>query len=281
MRACSETWLASHPAVGATPPLVSVRRIKAASIAACVSLQGRRAIFALSQAAEVPGGEPSSSDVYPTRMGVSLNCPCSNREMLSLGMRSPSTIARECSASACRKSLSLYENLPRAAFSVAAGILIGMGAFAVSADQTEIAPPQGSALLLEAVADGVQIYSCEAKGNLFEWAFKAPEANLFDKQGRQIGTHFAGPTWKMADGSAIAGEVIAKADAPEKGAVQWLLLRAKSHQGQGILADAAFIRRTDTKGGVAPTAGCDANHVSEQVRMRYSAIYQFFSAAKG
>jgi hypothetical protein len=167
------------------------------------------------------------------------------------------------------------------AFAITAGILIGMSAFSVSADQTRVAPPQGSAPLLEVAADGVQIYTCEAKGNFFQWSFTAPEANLFDKQGRQIGSHFAGPTWKMADGSAIVGEVIAKADAPEKGAIQWLLLRAKAHEGQGILGEAAFIRRTDTKGGVAPTVGCDAGHVSEQVRMRYSAIYQFFSAAKG
>ena len=158
---------------------------------------------------------------------------------------------------------------------------MGMSAFAVNADQTGVAPPQGSTLLLEAAADGVQIYTCEAKGNLFQWTFTAPEANLFDKQGRQIGTHFAGPTWKMADGSEIVGEVVAKADAPERDAIQWLVLRAKAHEGQGILADVAFIRRTDTRGGVAPTAGCDAGHVSEQVRMRYSATYQFFSAAKG
>ena len=84
----------------------------------------------------------------------------------------------------------------------------------------------------------------------------------------------------MGDGSALVGEVVAKTDAPEKDAIQWLLLRAKAHEGQGILGEAAFIRRTDTKGGVAPTAGCDAGHVSEQVRMRYSAIYQFFSAPK-
>jgi hypothetical protein len=167
------------------------------------------------------------------------------------------------------------------AFAIAAGILIGISAFPVNADQTGMAPPQGSVLLLEAVADGVQIYICEAKGSLFQWTFTAPEANLFDKQGRQIGTHFAGPIWKMADGSAIVGEVITKTDAPEKDAIQWLLLRARAHEGQGILADAAFIRRMDTKGGVAPTTGCDAGHVSEQVRMRYSAIYQFFSAEKG
>jgi Protein of unknown function (DUF3455) len=166
------------------------------------------------------------------------------------------------------------------ALAVSAGLSIGMYGFAANADQTGVAPPQGSAPLLEVVADGVQIYTCEAKGSLFQWTFTAPEANLFDKQGRQIGAHFAGPTWKMADGSAIVGEVIAKADAPERDAIQWLLLRAKAHEGQGIVADAAFIRRTDTKGGVAPTTGCDANHVAEQARMRYSAVYQFFSAPK-
>ena len=166
-------------------------------------------------------------------------------------------------------------------FAIAAGILTGMNALAVNADQTGVAPPQGSTLVLEVTADGVQIYACEAKGSRFQWTFTAPEANLFDKQGRQVGTHFAGPTWKMADGSAIVGEVVAKADAPEKDAIQWLLLRTKAHEGQGILADAAFIRRTETNGGVAPAPGCDSSHISQQVRIRYSAIYQFFSAAKG
>jgi hypothetical protein len=171
--------------------------------------------------------------------------------------------------------------MKKMACSIAAGILIGTGAFAIAADEAAVTAPQGSALSLEAIADGVQIYSCEAKGTGFEWSFKAPEAHLFDKQGRQIGTHFGGPTWKMVDGSAIVGEVIAKADAPEPDAIPWLLLRAKSHEGSGTLSAAAYIRRTETKGGVAPRTGCDASHLSEQVRMRYSATYQFFSAAPG
>jgi hypothetical protein len=107
------------------------------------------------------------------------------------------------------------------------------------------------------------------------------EANLFDEQGWQIGTHFAGPSWKMNDGSEVVGEVVAKADAPDPGAIQWLLLRAKSHEGSGMLSQAAFIRRADTKGGVGPKTGCDANHLSQQARMRYSATYQFFGAEKG
>jgi Protein of unknown function (DUF3455) len=163
---------------------------------------------------------------------------------------------------------------------VAAAILIGTARFAAGADQAAVAPPAGSAPVLELFADGVQIYTCDAKDGGFVWSFKGPEANLFDQQGRQVGTHFAGPTWRIDDGSEVVGEVVAKADAPEAGAIQWLLLRAKSHQGSGALSAVAFIRRSETKGGLAPNTGCDTSHRSQQARMRYSATYQFFSAAK-
>jgi uncharacterized protein DUF3455 len=163
---------------------------------------------------------------------------------------------------------------------IAACILIGTGAVAAGADEAAVAPPPGSRLLFELFAEGVQVYGCEAKGGGFEWSFKAPEANLFDRQGRQVGTHFGGPTWKTLDGSAVVGEVITKADAPEPGAIQWLLLRVKSHEGSGTLSAAAYIRRTETKGGAGPGTGCDASHLSEQARMRYSATYQFFGEAK-
>jgi Protein of unknown function (DUF3455) len=168
------------------------------------------------------------------------------------------------------------------AWIVTTGILLCMRTSAVNADQTAVAPPQSSSLLLEVMADGVQIYTCEAKGSGggFEWSFKAPEASLFDQQGRQIGIHFAGPSWKITDGSEVVGEAVAKADAPDPGAIQWLLLRAKSHEGSGALSGAAYIRRIETKGGLAPKTGCDASHLSAQARMRYSASYQFLSAGK-
>jgi hypothetical protein len=160
-------------------------------------------------------------------------------------------------------------------WALASLLVVGMA----HADEA-VMPPQGSAQVLEAIADGVQIYACEAKDQGFEWAFKAPEATLFDKQGRQIGTHFAGPSWKTDDGGSVVGEVAARADAPDKGAIPWLLLRAKSHDGPGILSTVAFIRRAETKGGTAPGTGCDAGHRGEQARMRYSATYQFFGAPK-
>src|SRR5262245_10166320 len=162
-----------------------------------------------------------------------------------------------------------------------AGCLIATLALSGAAHAAdELVPaPKGAPLLLEVDADGVQIYACEAKDQGFAWTFKAPEATLFDKQGRQIGTHFAGPTWKFADGSVV-GEVAARADAPASGAIPWLLLKAKSHEGTGVPANTAFVRRVDTRGGSAPTAGCDAAHKGEQARMRYYALYQFFGAAR-
>jgi len=140
--------------------------------------------------------------------------------------------------------------------------------------------PQGAPVLVDLAADGVQIYTCEAKGQAHEWVFKAPEANLFDKQGLQVGTHFAGPSWKAADGSVVVGEVVARADAPDGKAIPWLLLRAKSKEGSGVLSSVAFVRRIDTRGGMAPTSGCDAEHNGAQARVRYYALYQFLGAAK-
>lgn len=46
----------------------------------------------------------------------------------------------------------------------------------------EIALPEGNHLYMEVLADGVQIYTCQAKddGTGYEWTFKAPEATLYD-----------------------------------------------------------------------------------------------------
>ena len=149
-----------------------------------------------------------------------------------------------------------------------------------AAEPAGVAPPEGAKLILEAAAEGVQIYACEAKDQGYAWVFKAPEAMLFDKDGRQVIHHFAGPSWQTDDGATVVGEVMSKADASTAGAIPWLLLKTKSRTGTGPLADTAFIRRIDTKEGNAPATGCDAAHAGQQAKMRYSAVYQFYSAGK-
>jgi hypothetical protein len=142
--------------------------------------------------------------------------------------------------------------------------------------QEPLAPPSGAKQLLELGADGVQVYVCEAKDQGFAWVFQEPAAVLFDAQGRQVGTHFKGPTWTLADSSSATGEVIGKQAAPQSGAIPWLLLKVKTHEGAGRLSDAAFIRRVETKCCAEPAGGCDATHNGETARIRYSATYQFF-----
>jgi len=139
--------------------------------------------------------------------------------------------------------------------------------------------PDGQPLLLRAAARGAQIYTCTSKAAepaSFEWALKAPDAELFDQSGARIGRHYVGPTWESADGSHVVGEVAQRS--PAQGTIPWLLLRAKSNEGAGVLANVKFIQRVDTTGGVAPSTGCDAGHAGAETRVEYSANYLFYGA---
>ena len=147
---------------------------------------------------------------------------------------------------------------------------------------TILVPPASSVLLFELRARGVQIYACEAKpddASAFVWTFKAPEAELFNERGDLVGTHFAGPTWQGQDGSAVVGAVLERADAPDTGAIPWLLLEAKEHAGSGAFSTVTHVQRLDTVGGVAPAEGCDEAHAGAQVRAPYQATYAFFYPA--
>jgi hypothetical protein len=119
--------------------------------------------------------------------------------------------------------------------------------------------PAGQVLSLEAQATGVQIYVCNASKTdptRFEWIFKAPEADLFDGVGKKIGKHYAGPTWESNDGSKVLGEVTARDDGPDAGAIPWLLLKGKSPSGSGVFGQTQSIQRVRTVGGKAPAQGC-------------------------
>jgi Protein of unknown function (DUF3455) len=103
-------------------------------------------------------------------------------------------------------------------------------------------PPSTQVFLLKARAKGVQLYRCAASSNdsnRFEWTLEAPQATLVDDNGQTIIQHFAGPTWRATDGSSIVGQIKAKADSPNSGAIPWLLLSVKTHSGSGILSKVA------------------------------------------
>jgi hypothetical protein len=130
-----------------------------------------------------------------------------------------------------------------------------------------------------AAAKGVQIYECQASAGdnaTYAWKLVGPDAELTDETGRHVARHYSGPTWEAADGSKVVGELSQKADAPNGQGVPWLLLKAKSKEGNGVFAKVTSIQRVDTVGGKAPTEACDAKGVGVKERIPYSATYYFY-----
>jgi hypothetical protein len=146
--------------------------------------------------------------------------------------------------------------------------------------QQSIDPPEGARLVLEATGKGVQIYACQQTSKGYRWKFVAPMATLFDARGQEIGRHFAGPTWTLRDGSAVVATVAAQVTSPDPHSIAWLLLKATSRHGPGVLSNVAFVRRIETEGGVAPPQDCDAGHAPEQERVPYTARYLFYSLSR-
>ena len=140
----------------------------------------------------------------------------------------------------------------------------------------ELQPPADESLVFRLHGRGDQIYSCKMDGAQFAWVLKAPDAQLFYKNGKLFGKHFAGPSWEASDGSRITGKAIAKAS-PDPDSIPWLLVNVVGHDGSGRLSRVATVQRLNTKGGKSPATGCDAAHVGGEVRVPYSAEYLFYA----
>jgi uncharacterized protein DUF3455 len=133
-------------------------------------------------------------------------------------------------------------------------------------------PPANETLALKAKAAGDQVYTCDGSG----WLLSRPDAKLSDESGKQLGSHFAGPTWEWSDGSRVVGRAVANAT-PDPDSIPWLLLTATEHQGNGVMKNVSSIQRLSTKGGKAPAGGCDASHKGEETRSHYTAVYYFYT----
>ena len=153
--------------------------------------------------------------------------------------------------------------------------------FSVSAQAQQVPPqiqaPASVKLFLQVHAKGDQVYICQEGVTQFAWTLKAPDAQLFDKDGKPFGKHFAGPSWEATDGSRVTGKVVANAPSPDADSIPWLLVNIVSHEGSGVLTRATTIQRLNTKGGKAPASGCDASHTAQEVRVPYSADYLFYA----
>jgi Protein of unknown function (DUF3455) len=152
-------------------------------------------------------------------------------------------------------------------------------AFSAAAQQIppQLQPPATEQLLLQLHAKGDQVYTCKEGVTQFAWTLKAPDAQLFDKEGKPFGKHFAGPSWQANDGSLVTGKAVANAPSPDPDSIPWLLVTVLTHDGSGVLSRATSIQRLNTKGGKAPASGCDSTHAGQEARIPYTADYLFYA----
>lgn len=142
-----------------------------------------------------------------------------------------------------------------------------------------IRAPAGERLVLKTHATGAQIYLCmSGAGGQLQWTLKAPDAELHDGKGAVIGRHYAGPTWRLNDGSEVTGKAVAHVDSPDPRSIAWLLVSVVSHAGKGALTPVTHIQRINTHGGQPPPAAqCDATKPNTEFRSAYSADYYFYA----
>jgi hypothetical protein len=141
---------------------------------------------------------------------------------------------------------------------------------------SELHDPPGYKVLvnLHTQPTSVQVYTCKATGGAYAWSGPDPDAIVTNAENTLTIHHYKGPVWEATDGSLIHGSNARHWRAERENAVDWLELTGTG--GTRQFAKVLLIHRIDTRGGAAPTQGCNEAHNLEQVRVPYSAVYVFY-----
>lgn len=165
----------------------------------------------------------------------------------------------------------------RTAVPVIAACATFAAAALAAAELPETISAPGETLIVTVHAEGAQVYECkaDAAGKL-AWQFREPIATLL-VDGKTIGRHFAGPSWELDDGSAVAGKVVARAAGAGKADIPLLKLAASPLRDRGMLAGATTIQRLNTRGG---TAEGPCENMGSMLSVPYAADYAFYRKAR-
>jgi hypothetical protein len=138
--------------------------------------------------------------------------------------------------------------------------------------------PAGQTMRMVATGVGEITYECREKAaaaGQYEWAFVGPMATLYSADKRNVGKYYAGPTWEHADGSKVTGKQVAMSPAAT-GNIPMQLVKTDPAMGTGAMTGVTYIQRVNTKGGIAPSAACDATSKGKRQQVAYEADYVFY-----
>jgi hypothetical protein len=157
--------------------------------------------------------------------------------------------------------------------------------------EIEVLPPNEAFLIGHAT--GFQNYECQPTAILghVAWTLFTPQATLFNDLGDQVITHFNSPnpdenrtvraTWQdSADTSSVWARATGTATV-DPTAIAWVRLEVVGARvgptGGDALSGTTFIQRINTRGGLAPTTGCDQlKDAGMKAFMPYRADYVFY-----
>ena len=201
---------------------------------------------------------------------------------------------------------SVTRGLRRAAGVTALAMTFTLALSAVSHAQTitppdvpagiEVLPPNEAFLIGHAF--GSQNYECQPTEILgrVAWTLFTPQATLFGEVGDQLITHFNSPNPDEGNGAVVvratwqdstdSSRIWAKATGivtVDPTAIPWVRLEVvgarRGPTGGDELSESTFVQRINTKGGLAPTTGCDSlNDAGRRAFVPYTADYVFFRA---
>lgn len=137
-------------------------------------------------------------------------------------------------------------------------------------------PGEAPAFMLQ--ASGVQVYQCLPLGsdpNVFAWTATAPQATLFDGS-RSVARWTGTNQWEAIDDRSSISGVVRSMQAAGANDLPWALLRAIPVGDSGLFAGVTSVQRVNTRGGAAPTGGCDASRAGEEARVDFSADLYFY-----
>lgn len=157
-----------------------------------------------------------------------------------------------------------------------AGLAVGaviLPSVASQAEMINVFVTTGETLVTTMHAEGAQVYECkaDAAGRLI-WQFREPVATLMI-DGKTVGRHYAGPTWELADGSAVMGKVSGRAPGATPADIPILRLEVTSRRGSGQLNGVTAIHRLNTRGGLVQ-GPCE--QAGAFLNAPYSADYLFY-----
>ena len=177
----------------------------------------------------------------------------------------------------------LAQNSTRLAARIGSAVMAAAAVLSVckvSADVPEtLNPPAGNVESARWYAVGYQVYVSVRRADdptKYQWTLKEPFAMLYNGGGKAVGTHFGGPTWQSKNGSRVKGQKDKEVASPDPNSIAWLLIKAVSHEGNGMFSNVTWIQRIDTVGGKAPAWEPAIDGL--EIGVPYPATYVVFEA---